>query len=108
AQLAVPRPLDERHLHDDLRSHPVPPATRQAVAAREGAGRLLQRVEALAQLEQQTCVEAGADLAREDEVGAGEEADQQRAQADETALRLREAADDQLLAGFALHLEPGR
>ena len=48
-------------------------------------------------VEQQLRVEAGADLAGEDEVVALEIADEQRAQADPAALRVGEPADHELL-----------
>src|SRR5256885_1102341 len=52
--------------------------------------------------------EAGADLAREGEPPlALVDADEQRAQAHARALRVREAADHELLPQEALHLEPG-
>ena len=70
AQLAVHRPLDERHLHDDLRPHPVRAHARQPVGLRERRRRDLERVEPRAQVEQELGVEAGADLAGEDEVVA--------------------------------------
>ena len=68
----------------------------------------LERVEPRAQVEQQLGVEAGADLAGEHEIVLFEVADQQRAQADARALRIGEAADDELLRRLALHLQPVR
>ena len=73
-----------------------------------GVLRDLERVEPRAQLEQQLRVEAGADLAGEDEVVAVVVADEQRAEADARALRIGEAADDELLRRLALHLQPVR
>ena len=55
---------------------------------------------------QQRGVEAGADLAGEDQVRSLEVADQQRAEPDAAALRIGEAADDQFLRRLALHLQP--
>ena len=78
------------------------------VALRERRRGDLERVEPRAQVEQQLRVEARADLAGEHEVVALEVADEQRAQADARALRIGEAADDELLARLALHLQPVR
>ena len=78
------------------------------MALRERRLRDLERVEPRAQVEQQLRVEAGADLAGEDEVVAVEVADEQRAEADAAALRIGEAADDELLRRLALHLQPVR
>src|SRR5262249_55565398 len=123
AQLAVHRPLDERHLHDDLRPHPVGADAGQARAAGERRRRNLERVEPRAQIAQQFRVEAGADPSGEHEIltiarrlalrtprvsRRGEIADEQRAEADARTLRIGEAANDELLAGFDLHLEPVR
>ena len=66
-------------------------------ASRERRRRDLGRVEPRAQIEQQLRVEAGSDLSGEDEVAAVEIADEQRAEADAAALRIREAADDEIL-----------
>ena len=63
-------------------------------------------VEALSQIQQQLRVEAGADLAGEDEVAAFVVADEQRAEPDARALRIGEPADDELLRRLAFHLQP--
>src|SRR6185369_16163683 len=104
-QLAVHRPFDETGLYDDLGTHPVA-VSRQALAFRER--RLLdrERVETLAQVEEELRIEARADLAGEEEVGAVVVADQESAKTDARALRIGEAADDELLRGLDLHLEP--
>ena len=108
AQLAVHRPLDERDLHDDLGPHPVRAQARQPDGLGERRLRDLERVQPRAQIEQQLRVEAGADLAGEDEVVPLEVADEQRAQADARALRIGEPADHELLRRLALHLQPVR
>ena len=51
-------------------------------------------------------LEARSDLAREHEVVALEESDEQRAKSDASALAVRESADDELFGQLALHLEP--
>src|SRR5262245_23618551 len=99
-------PLDEGDLHDDRRMHPVRAQPWQALRDGERRLRNLERVEAAAKIEQQPGVEARADLSREDQVIALVVADEQRAEADAGALRVGEAADDELLRGFDLHLEP--
>ena len=108
AQLAVHGPLDECDLHDDLGPHPVRAQARQSRGLRERRLRDLESVEPGTQVEQQLGVEAGADLAGKDEVVAVEVADKQRAETDAAALRIGEAADNKLLRGLALHLEPVR
>src|SRR5437879_13624126 len=100
-------PLDERDLHYDLGPHPMGADARQAGRFCEGAARNLESVEALAEVEEQLGVEARADLPRENEIVALEVAKQDRAEAPAHALRIGEAADDQLLRGLALHLEAG-
>src|SRR2546422_301340 len=97
AQLAVHRPLDEGDLDDDLGPRPVRAQARQPF--RSGEGRLwdLEAIQPRAQIEQELCVEAGADLAGEHEVVTVEVPDEQRAEADPRALRIGEAADHELL-----------
>src|SRR5215471_1776578 len=104
-ELSVHRPFDEPDLHHDLGTNPVA-ATRQAFAFRER--RLLdrKRIETRSQIEQKFRVETSADFAGECEVVAVVVADEQRAEADASALRIGEAADDELLRRFDLHLEP--
>src|SRR5207248_10939946 len=93
------------HLHDELGTNPVR-AARQSAALRERRLRDLGAIEARAQLAQEPGVEPGAHLAGEDEVVAGEVADQERPQSDAAALGVGEAADDKLLRRLALHLQP--
>src|SRR5215470_9615762 len=105
AQLAVHRPLDEPDLYDDLGTDPVAVA-REALPLRKR--RLVDgdRVEAPSQIEQEFGIEACADFSCEDEVVAVPVADQQRAETDARALRIGEPADDELLRGLDLHLQP--
>src|SRR3954465_4465760 len=105
-QLVVHRPFDERHLDDDLRADPVGAEARYPRGFRERRLRDLERIQARAKVEQQPGIEAGADLAGKHEVVALDVPDEQRTEADTSALRIGEAADRQLLGGFALHLEP--
>src|SRR5437899_44776 len=100
-QLAVLRPFDEGHLHDDPRLYPVRPQLRQPLRSRERRLGNLDAVESCTQLEQQLRVESCADLAGVDEVVSVIVADEQRTEADATALRIREPADDQLLGFLA-------
>ena len=88
-------------LHDDRRLHPVRAQPGQALGDGERRLRNLERIEAAAQIEEQFGVEAGADLSGEHEVVAVVVADEQRAEADARALRIGEAADDELLRGLA-------
>src|SRR5438477_2567501 len=81
---------------------------RQPRATRERRCRNLQPVQARAQLQEELGVEAGADLAREDEALPFEVAHQQRAQSDARASWLGEPTNDQLLPHLALHLQPVR
>src|SRR5258705_7628619 len=113
AKLAVHRPLDERHVDDDLRTRPVRAQPRQARGPGERRRRNLEAIEPRAEIEQQLRVEAGPDFSGEDEIvrlalrlelrtrralPRGEIADQQRAEADARALRIGEAANHELLA----------
>ena len=81
-QLAVDGPLDERDLDDDLAAAPSARAAAAALRLVNGGCRISSAIERRAQSQQQLRVEAGADLAREDEVVAVEVADQQRAETD--------------------------
>src|SRR5439155_5580075 len=107
-QLAVHGPLDEGDLHDDLRARPMRAQAGQPLRARERRRRDLDPIEPRAQIEQQLRVEAGADLAGEHEIVLLEIPDEQRAEADASALRIGEAADDELLRRLAFHLQPVR
>ncbi len=95
AELSVGGPFDERHLHGDLRAHPMGPLG-QAGGPGERRIRDGQRVQPGPQVQQQLRVEAGAHLAGEHQVGAVAVADQQRAQPHPAALGIGEPADDEL------------
>src|SRR4051794_31379583 len=106
AQLAMHRPLDEGDLDDDVWLYPVGAQPGQAGSLREGSRVHLERVQPGAQFEQQLRIESGPDLAGEGEIVAVVIADHQRTQADASPLRIREAADHELLRELALHLQP--
>src|SRR5262245_14864583 len=108
AQLSMHRPFDECDLHDDFRTCPVSAQSRESFRLRERCGRDFHRVQARTQFEEEPGIKAGADLAREYEVFIFEVANQQRAQANARALRIRETANHELLRSLALHLEPVR
>ena len=96
AQLAVPGPLDEADLHDNLRTHPVRAQARQPLGLRERRLRNLERIQPRAKIQQQRVVEAGADLSgKARSPRLVEVADEQRAEPDALALRIGEAADDE-------------
>src|SRR5262245_51933255 len=105
-KLAVDGPFDERHLNDEIRSDPMSMEARQTFGPRERRRRNLDCVEPGAKRQEQLRIESRTELARKDEVVAIEIADEQRAEADASALRIGESADDQLLRRLALHLEP--
>ena len=86
-------------------SHPVHVALAHP-AAGERRVVLLDALHPGVQIAQRRAVEAGADLAGVDEVGAVVVADQQRAERDAAALRRGETADDEFLVADALELEP--
>src|SRR5688572_321511 len=86
-QLAVNGPLDEGDLDNDVRLHPVGAETRQSCSGGERRLRDLEPVEACSQLEQQSCVEPGADLSGEDEVLSLVVADEQGAKPHARTLR---------------------
>src|SRR6186997_19130 len=99
AKLVVAGPLDKRRLDDDRRLHPVRAQFRQA--RRDGKWRLgdFDRIEALAKIEQEFRVEARANLSGEHQVVAVVIANEQRPESDARALRIGEAADNELLRG---------
>src|SRR4029453_18635873 len=59
-------------------------------------------------IQEELRIESGADLAGEDEVVLLVVTDEERAEADAAALRVREPADDELLRRLAFHLQPVR
>jgi hypothetical protein len=81
AELAVTGPFDERDLHHDLGPDPVSAETRKADRAREWRRRSLERIEPLAQREEERSVETGADLSGVNQVLPFEIADEERAEA---------------------------
>src|SRR6478609_1613285 len=66
AKLVVGGPLHERHLDHDRRLDPMRAQARQALRDRERRLLDFDRIEALAEVEEQPGVEAGPDLSRED------------------------------------------
>ena len=108
AQLAVHRPLDEGDLHDDLRPHPVRAQARQAVAFVNG-GFAISSASSRARRSSSSFVSKPVPtLPAKTKSSLLEVADQQRAEADASALRIGEAADDELLRRLAFHLQPVR
>src|SRR5262245_35442719 len=105
-QLAVPGPLDESDLNHDLRLDPVSADFRDSGSFGEGGFRDLERVPPGPQLLQESGIEAGSDLPREDEIVLVEVAEEQRAQSGTRALRIGKAADHELLRRLAFHLQP--
>src|SRR5262245_56255237 len=97
AQLAVRGPFDERDLHDQLGPHPVRAFARQPDPSGERRRRDLEPIELDPKVQQLAGIEARADLAGKDQVVSLEHANQQRAEADAGASRIREAADDEFL-----------
>src|SRR5687768_4631373 len=107
-KLAVHGPFDEGDVHGDLRTDPVGALAREADGLRERRLRDLEPVETLAQIQQQPGVETGADLAGEHELLLLEVANEEGAEPDAPSLRVGESADDEVLRGLALHLQPVR
>ena len=105
-QLGVDRPFDEGDLHHDRRAQPVRAHARQPLGLREWRACDFRPVEHRAELGEQLRVESRSDLAREHEVVALVVADEQCAEAHAGALRVGEAADDEVVYRFAFHLEP--
>ena len=106
AQLAVPRPLREPDLRHHRRLRPVHARPGQ-VAHAERRRVPLDRRKLAVQAAQRPGVEPGPDLPGVDELaGRVVVAEQQGAQPDAGALRVGEAADDELLVGLALELQP--
>src|SRR4051812_29875262 len=106
AQAAGARPLGEAGLRDELRLDPRDPRffDRRAVGERRiGAP---ERAQAAAEVAQRLVVEAGADLARVAQPAVVVVADQERAELGARPLWRGVAADHELLALLALHLQP--
>jgi len=97
AEFSVPGPLNEGCLYDYLGFDPMRAQARQAFRFREWWLWDFDLIELRAQIKQQLCIKAGADLAGESKVITFVVADQKRAEADSPALRIGEATDDELL-----------
>src|SRR5919197_5696017 len=98
SEFAVDRPLDEADPDHERGSHPVRAHARQSDRSGEGRASGLERIESRAEPAQQAPIEASADFAGVDEAGpvGSNIADEQRPEADPTALRIGEPADDEL------------
>src|SRR5687768_3199321 len=105
-QLAVHGPLDECHLHDNFRTHPMRAQPRQTYCLRKRRRRYLDRIEPPSQIEQKLSVEAGSDPSREYKIAAFVITDEQCAKTYSRALRIGKATNNQLLRCFAFHFEP--
>ena len=105
ADPALLGPLGEAHLGDQPGLDPVVAAAagRAGIERRPGAR---ERLQAVPHAAQGGLVEAGADLAGIDEAVTVVDPHVQRAEPPARALRLRPAADDELLAEVALDLQP--
>src|SRR5206468_6404125 len=110
AQPAVVRPFGELHLADELRLDPHDVALAHLGHLRdlfERRTRSLQRPELVEQLLDLLAVEAGADVARVDELAAAVIAEDEGAEARRAPSRsLREATDHELLLAVGLDLQP--
>src|SRR5262252_1718136 len=95
-QPPVARPFGEAHLADEARLHPVHVARRYPLGERRRTP--FEPAETRAELAQQPLVEAGADLAGVPEVAGLVVTDQESAELVPASRRLREPADDELLA----------
>src|SRR4051794_28284690 len=106
-QAPVRGPLGEADLRDQLRLDPGCPAHAwDLVVARERARGPLAAAHLGAELVQHPPVEAGADLARIDQVAVAVVAQQQCAELLARPARRGEPSDHELLAVLALELEP--
>src|SRR5258705_10952117 len=108
--LAVARPFGERHLGHELWSYPMgQPSELSLRTVDERALARCKRRQLLAQLPRRGAAEAGADFAGIDESARLViHADQQGPDSFARALRIGEAADDELLLCHALRLHPSR
>src|SRR5690349_10947506 len=105
AHAALAGPFGERHFGDELRAHPM--ALHVARLVLEGRLVGLEVGELLLERAQRGVVEAGADVARVAQLSLRVvDAEQERAEAAAAALRIGEAAHDELLALRALELDP--
>src|SRR5262249_28313312 len=101
----VAGPLAEAHLRHEVRLHPVR-AGGPGRTGIEGARLLLQARQPALEIAERLVVEPGTDLAGVHEPPALVHATEKRADSDAGALRLRVAADHDLLLLEALDLEP--
>src|SRR5688500_7775161 len=106
SQLAVHRPLEERHVHHHGRLHPRRALARQPGRAREWRRFDTRGVELRTKLGEQLRVEARPDLARKHEVVTLEVTDEKRAEPHARTSWVGEAANHEVLHKLALHLEP--
>src|SRR5262249_25664284 len=105
ANAAVLRPLGEAHLADEARLDPVMAAPARR-AGGERRGRTRQRLEPRPHERQRLPREPGADLRALREAVALVEPEVERAEVRARALRIRPAADDELLPELHFDLEP--
>ena len=103
AELAVPGPLNEAYLYDDLRTYPVRAYARQADGFGKRRRLCFELIELGAEIEEQSRIKAGADLSGEDKIVAVIIANQQCAEAHAFPLRIGEATDHKLLGQLAFH-----
>src|SRR6185503_20065935 len=106
SQFAVRGPLNETDMDHDLGFHPVGTQTRQTFGFRERRLWNFDLVEPGAEIQKQFRVEAGSDLARENEVVVLVMTDEERAKTDSLSLRISETADEKILRQLTLHLQP--
>src|SRR6187200_241526 len=107
-QFAVHRPLNERHLHYDLRLHPVCANPWKPGGFCKSRLRNLELIEASSQVQEKFCIEACSDLSGKDEVVTVEVTDEESSKSHSAALRICKSAHHELLRGFALHFQPVR
>src|SRR5437867_209000 len=105
-QLAVHRPLNETHLHDDLGPYPVSAYAWQADGPGKRGLSNLDLIQLRTEIEQQTRIKASPNLACKYKIPVVIIANQQRPEADSFSLRIREPTDNKLLSQLAFHFQP--
>src|SRR5215216_5303026 len=96
-KLPVHGPFDKPNLHLDLRLYPVCSHTRQTNRTRERWFLDLECVELRAQIQQQLRVESSPNLSSKNQIVIFEITNEQRAQTNSLALRIRKPTHEKIL-----------
>ena len=106
AEFAVGGPFDKANLDADPWLDPMRAQSRQPFRFGEWCFGNFDLVQLRAKIEQQFSVKPGSDLSRENEIAVFVITNEERAQADALALRIRKTTNNEVLRQLALHLQP--